>query len=832
MQENFIATITTPTLSANLSAITVPVANNSYLYLDGDLIGEYDATGNLIPVDALKAQIISTINYTTKDWTFEAVQALHTDTVGSVLDSAAASGATYSVVLSYHPRSGTVLISYQIATVLYSCTVAAGNLISGPHIVSGSYTAATKTLALVFDTGLDVGSTLKIFYITDDEFLAGVSQTSYSKTFPVLPLQNTLSVFYTISGVEYEARDDGNGHLNAVSGPTITATIDYLTGALAISAWQGGVAVDAGTKIRANYVPLDSPFVTNYYGHNLSIKAGYFILETLPQNFNRKTQILFEIAQKFLRSNTVTNMDKVQHFYDPEYPKTSDEKQLIFDLFNYKIFDLSSFTDVTKRTQIEDNQLRNIINIYKQMNSENMLHLVFYTYGVTATIYLLNTKDWTGFQRTTGGYLDINKVTDAGLTLNSGSVVDGGSRTPFIENEILLDKNYRVNVTDEIMPVIFDGVSVVYNGVYFQTGNVISGTVVLRYYINGIQYTAYGTPGVIAGPYLLGTINEIYGILNLTFDLPPNRGSTLSVDYSCYALWYYNIDRSISTQIDNIRNILSKIYYTISCPVFGKALYYGASDYIYTETNRNIVTTGRAAFFSGDITIDSDMAFFWASTQNYDDLLTSYKTTMDAHFSYIQTLVDTIINSVLTYTDTTSETLAVISKKVNALQNPGITIAISDGTTLSYSYQIPVVIPRNGLYVPTYIIKPYSVKLTYYDSTNLRTHYCDAAGNFTPGDILRSASVDLRTGIILLDFITAPDNGKDINVSYWLYNFIIEFEVSNIQTVNGKFWTSDKQILQVSLQNNGGVEYFKITFPPIYIAAGEKFELPIEIFVE
>lgn len=784
--QKLLAAIETVSTPVTISEDFIP--ESVFLYLDEDLLGIYSydgdtKVGTLLPQDAFEHQIVSTFTRNYSGPTYVDTDFVFDIQVGTQqeVQVAGSFGATAVFVTRYLPVWATPVITiFRDPTTVITATA--------------DTTRKTDYLGNSYDVVTMVGVNVN-----------AISYINYSDTETII--ESPQGVF-----THYAAR-------------TLSLAVD--------------ITIHTLDVITATYVARDT-FVDGFLGHNLSFKSKFWGLEVLPRNFSPRIVDLFAAFEKLWLGVSVDNLDKVRHFYDPEYPRSEADMQILFEMFNYKLFDLGYFTEVARKNQIEQNQFRNIVAIYKNLNSRGIFGLVFYSYDVTATTYLLNTTNWTGFQRTGSAYADIRKLTDTGLLLDDGHFTDSGSRSSFLENEILADKKYTVIITDEVTATA-DGIATSYS-VTLDLANIVPGTTAFRYTVGTQEYTTDvdtggPTTGAIpaGGKLSSGTINYITGVVVLNFTAAPRGGSTIIANYHNTSLWFYDIDNSIRTQIDNIRHVLSKIFYTLVVHAQGDG---DGNNMPSTRTNvtTGVSTTVRAAWYSSTTAYHNSRIDYLIGSSlgaNYDDLSVDANT---AVFRDTAAAIDSLVDVYYArfgFANGSYEDIVANYKVVNELRNTGTTGAAVAAGVLTYDFVLPgLVDPETAS--PSEIIKRNSVKFLYTLISGDQTSVYDAGdgtliSDTGGGGYLVSGTINYTTGAVHVVFNTVPLLGTDLIVAFWNQLRVVTVEVTNLSTAGDrKYWGADKYIVSVELLGTDRTtSYLKSATPTIYVKAETKFAFKI-----
>ena len=340
------------------------------------------------------------------------------------------------------------------------------------HLPIGTYTITYIGVNSFSITGITGGTSGTLSYnppVTISVTTNSTNRKTYSGTLvKTSPLSGNTFLYFDETKI---GQYDTNGILiiqNEDYQNVLSSSVNYSTNAVYIEFYNSNV-------------------VTAYIGQIINIRAYYNIELFSPVNVTDSTKQIFRVLEHQKNLNTLDNFEKIKNIF---YNMDDTLKENIFELFDFQVSDLAYFTDSSYKNKIIENQYFNMTTIYKSRILEQMYAYIFYIYGVNSNLYALDTLDWSGFTRSRNDFFEMNPMTDIGMLTDQGYSTDGASRTPFIDIEYLLDKEYTVTVSDVVDAVPsthFD----VYTTPIWLNGMVVPTSFSITYTMNdGTVYTS------------------------------------------------------------------------------------------------------------------------------------------------------------------------------------------------------------------------------------------------------------------------------------------------------------------------------------------------------
>jgi hypothetical protein len=164
--------------------------------------------------------------------------------------------------------------------------------------------------------------------------------------------------------------------------------------------------------------------------------------KVVSESFNEKIRVLFSVYEEIYYEKAKKFINDIKHLFDITYNTPVEYTDELLKLFGVKVSDLSFFTDA-KKEQIKNNLLANIFKFNKIKLKDIIYTQIMYLYEVTGNVYPQDTYDWEVFFRCNCDvYTDEDVSTDIGLYTDEDLYTDMGYRTPFLEIEFVLDKEY------------------------------------------------------------------------------------------------------------------------------------------------------------------------------------------------------------------------------------------------------------------------------------------------------------------------------------------------------------------------------------------------------
>ncbi|MGA2436017.1 MAG: hypothetical protein ABSG25_12095 [Bryobacteraceae bacterium] len=165
------------------------------------------------------------------------------------------------------------------------------------------------------------------------------------------------------------------------------------------------------------------------------------ILDYTPESLSIRVQQYLQVFETVYHESADSVMELVRNIFNTEYNMPEEVNYMLFALFGFIKPDLSYFT-AEERTTIANNYADNIFIINRDKIKIDIFKHILYIYMLTGNIYSLLTYDFSNFVRRNDTFSEELKYTDMGLTTDIGKYTDVFYNTPFIEIEIILNKEY------------------------------------------------------------------------------------------------------------------------------------------------------------------------------------------------------------------------------------------------------------------------------------------------------------------------------------------------------------------------------------------------------
>jgi hypothetical protein len=164
--------------------------------------------------------------------------------------------------------------------------------------------------------------------------------------------------------------------------------------------------------------------------------------KVVSESFNEKIRVLFSVYEQIKYEKTKKVINDIKHLFDITYNSPTEYTDELLKLFGVKVSDLSFFSD-EKKEQIKNNLMSNIFKFNKIKLFDIIYTQIMYLYEVTGNVYSLDTYNWEVFFRcNVNTYTEEDVTTDIGLYTDDDLYTDMGYRTPFLEIEFILNKEY------------------------------------------------------------------------------------------------------------------------------------------------------------------------------------------------------------------------------------------------------------------------------------------------------------------------------------------------------------------------------------------------------
>ena len=457
-----------------------------------------------------------------------------------------------------------------------------------------------------------------------------------------------------------------------------------------------------------------------------------------------------------------------QRRFKVEYQNVIDR---ISDLFNIGLGDLSFF-DIETQNEITFNRVRNIVQFYKNKMNKQVYEFIFYLYNLDAKVYSLGSFDYLEFYR-------YDDATD--LISNEYNSTGDGVNTSFtftVFKSPIHGKTYHVFLNgiemgrdDGLGNII--GAGVTYGIISYSTGNVqltFVNTPTMNSVISSTYNFVYNTSSTYSDTnILLDTGYQLSNLYKTPFiEIELNMSKYYLLGSVAY-LWYDILESYVRSQIEQVRYVLSKVYYTLRLDVVAEC---------ETANGSIAITNPNNAVKS--ITYNDGTT--WASKWPY------------------------IMSYTLIYSDSTTYTGLLFQKLHDNIER---IIGTSDGIETVFLNKIIQNVP----------IEPATVTLVYTIGGVETTSNVDNGAGYITGTSIDIATINYSTGEVGVSFIVPTDEGTNIKIYFTSvsYYFYIKHTA-----------TSDNTIIGINIINQTNtVTYIGLTCPNMYLATGNEFLLTV-----